>query len=57
METLNGFSGPKKHLITPHSALKIAILSIADSIFLTNLQKKGKSPEQFSLDIIKMQVR
>jgi len=40
MEILNGFVDPKKPLITSHSALKIAILTVADTIFLTNLQKR-----------------
>jgi hypothetical protein len=39
MEIMNGFADPKKPLITPHSALKIAIIIVADNIFLTILQK------------------
>jgi len=39
MENMAGIAGPKKPLITPHFALKIAILVIADTIYLTFLQK------------------
>ena len=37
---MSGFTGLQKPAIAPCSTLKIAILAIADSIFLTNLQKR-----------------
>jgi len=39
METMNGFTGPIKPLITLYSALETAILTVADNIYLTILQK------------------
>jgi len=40
MEMLNGFAAPKKPEIIPYFALKTAVLSIADNIYLTFLQKR-----------------
>ena len=48
METLNGFAVLKKPLITSHSALKAAILTSTDTIYLTILQKGGKPLERSS---------
>jgi hypothetical protein len=45
------FRGPEKPAITSHSTLKIAMYAIADTTFLTILQKKGKSQKRFSLVI------
>jgi hypothetical protein len=56
MESMDGFTDPEKSLITPHSVLKITILVIADTIFLTNLQKLENRFERLSLDNLKMQV-
>jgi len=53
---MNGLANPEKSLITPHSALKIAKLVIADTIFITNLQKRENRIDRLSLDNIKMQV-
>jgi len=39
----------KKPVITSHSTLQIAMLAIADTIFITNLQKKENWFDQFSL--------
>jgi len=46
----------KKPLITPHSTLKIAILTVADNIFLTILQKGENRRNDSPLDNIKKQV-
>jgi hypothetical protein len=56
MENMAGFRSIEKSLITPHSVLKIAILVIADNIFLTNLQKRENRQNDSPLDIMKMQV-
>jgi hypothetical protein len=56
METLNGFANPKKLEITPHSALGIARIAIADNIFLTILQKRESRRNDPPFDIMKMQV-
>lgn len=40
METLNGFTDPKKPLITSYSAKDIAMLTVTDTIFLTISQKR-----------------
>jgi len=56
METGAGLPDPQKPAITPCSILKFAILSIADILFLTNLQKRENRLNQSSLDNIKMQV-
>ena len=51
-----GFADPKKPSITPHSALKIAILTVTDTIFLTNLQKRENHRNDSLLENIKIQV-
>ena len=56
MEIINGFADLEKPLITSHSALKIAILTVADTIFLTNWQKRENQLNRFSLDNMKKQV-
>jgi hypothetical protein len=48
MENMDGFADLKKPLIPSHSALAIASVSIADTIFLTNLQKRGKTANRSS---------
>ena len=53
---INGFVDQKKPLITPYSALHMAILTVADTIFLTNLQKRENRRNDSPLDNIKMQV-
>jgi hypothetical protein len=56
MENMAGIAGPQKPLITPHSAMEIAWFSIADTIFLTYLQKREKRSGRSSPpDNIKMQ--
>jgi len=42
MEIMAGYTDSQKPAIAPYSTLQIAILTVADSIFLTNLQKRGK---------------
>ena len=39
MENMDGFADLKKPLIPSHSALESASVSIADNIYLTNMQK------------------
>jgi len=56
METLNGFADPKKPLITPHSALKIATITITDTLILTKMQKGENRLNDSPLDIMKMQI-
>jgi len=56
MENMNGFADPKKPLIPTHSALETAILIIADTIFLTKLQKRENRQNDSPHDKIKMQV-
>jgi len=40
MERCKGYHLAKKPVISPHFALGIALLSIADILFLTKLQKR-----------------
>jgi len=56
MEILNGFSGAIKPVISPYSALLIASFAIADTIFLTILQKRENRRNDPPLDNTKMQV-
>jgi len=53
---MNGFAGPIKPLITPHLAPKIVILTIADTIFITNMQKRENRMSILPLDNMKKQV-
>jgi hypothetical protein len=56
MEILNGFADQRKPEIAPYFALKTAVLSIADNIYLTNLQKRENRSGRLSPDNTKMQV-
>jgi len=49
METGAGLTDPIKPLITSHSALKIAMHAIADTTFLTILQKRENRFHRLSL--------
>jgi hypothetical protein len=42
MENMNGFADQRKPEIAPYSALKTAVLTIADIIYLTIMQKRGE---------------
>jgi len=55
MEIMNGFADPEKSLITPFFTLEIAILTVADTTFLTILQKGENRLHDSPLDIMKMQ--
>ena len=56
METSAGLTGPLKPAITPCSTLKVAILTVADNIFITILQKRENQLNLSSRDIMKTQV-
>jgi hypothetical protein len=56
MEILNSFAGQTNALITSHSALETANLVIADTIYLTILQKRKNRRNGPSHDNMKMQV-
>ena len=45
MEKVPSFPGIETSVMTRHSRIKIATATIADTIFLTILQKRGKSAE------------
>jgi hypothetical protein len=53
---MNGFAGPEKSLIIPFFTLEITILTVADTIFLTNLQKRENRRNGPPSNNIKMQV-
>jgi hypothetical protein len=42
MENMAGFEAPKRPAITPYSSLKIVMLTITDTPFLTKMQKGEK---------------
>jgi len=48
IENMNGIADPKKPLITSYSALKVAILAITDTPFLTKMQKRENRADRFS---------
>jgi len=56
MESSHGLADPKKPLITSYSALKITILTVADTTFLTIMQKGKNRWNDLPPDITKMQV-
>jgi len=56
MENMAGFAAPKKPAITSHFTLKIAMYAIADTTFLTILQKRENRRNDPPSDIIEMQV-
>jgi len=56
MEIMATFTDSQKPAITPSSTLEIAILTVADIIFLTNLQKRENRRDDSPHDNIKKQV-
>jgi len=56
MEIMNGFTDQQKPAITSNFTLKIYMIVIADTTFLTIMQKKENRSGRLSLDNIEMQV-